>query len=113
MAKRFFLLFLVCLVSLVGFSAIKNPDTIITATYGSPETFDPQAMWDTSSGEVCIALYDNLIMYDGDTINFLPLISTEVPTIENGLLTPDGKKYTFPIRKGVKFHTGTSLPRKM
>ncbi|HPE69258.1 MAG TPA: ABC transporter substrate-binding protein [Thermotogota bacterium] len=110
MSKKLFVLVLaLVLVSLAAFSAVKNPDTLIVAQYGSPESLDPQAMWDTASGEVVSTLYENLIRYDGESIDMIPMISTAVPTMENGLLTPDGKVYTFPIRKGVLFHSGNTL----
>ena len=32
-----------------------------------------------------------------------------MPRKENGLISPDGKTYTFPIRKGIKFHNGEEL----
>ena len=37
------------------------------------------------------------------------MMATEVPTVDNGLVSEDGLVYTFPIREGVKFHDGTDL----
>jgi peptide/nickel transport system substrate-binding protein len=37
------------------------------------------------------------------------MLATEVPTQENGLVSDDGLKYTFPIREGVTFHDGTDM----
>ena len=34
---------------------------------------------------------------------------TEVPTLENGGISADGKTYTFTIRQGVKFQEGADL----
>ena len=39
----------------------------------------------------------------------VPALATEVPTIDNGLISEDGLTYTFPIREGVMFHDGTEL----
>ncbi|RAM60985.1 peptide ABC transporter substrate-binding protein, partial [Mesotoga sp. SC_4PWA21] len=87
-----------------------DPETFVTLTISEPETLDPLQSYDTASGEAIQNLYDNLIQYDGQSMSeFLPMISTEVPSVENGLLSADGRVYTFPIREGVKFHTGNTL----
>ena len=89
---------------------IKNPDTIIFATPGGPESLNPHWAYDTASGEVIYQTYDNLINYDGEsTSKFLPMLSTEVPSVENGLVQDDGLTYVFPIRENVKFHNGAIL----
>jgi len=93
-----------------GFAEVKNPDTMILATIGGPESMDPAWIYDTASGEVIYNLYDNLIEYKGESVSeFLPMLSTEVPSVENGLISEDGLTYIFPIREGVKFHNGDIL----
>lgn len=93
-----------------GFAEVKNPDTMIEVTIAGPETMDPHWAYDTSSGEVIYNCYDNLINYKGEsTSEFVPMLSTEVPSVENGLVGEDGLTYTFPIREGVKFHNGDIL----
>ena len=98
----------VLFLSLVAFAS--DPDTFVNLTIGEPETLDPLHSYDTASGEVILNLYDNLIQYNGESVtDYLPMISTEVPSVENGLISPEGTVYTFPIREGVKFHTGNVL----
>ncbi len=87
-----------------------NPDRVVYATIGGPETLDPHWAYDTASGEIIFAIYDNLIAYDGGSIEkFIPMLATEVPSAENGLISADGLNYTFPIRQNVKFHNGAVL----
>ena len=41
--------------------------------------------------------------------NWIPELATEVPTVQNGLVAPDGTKITFNLRSGVTFHDGTPV----
>jgi len=94
-------------------ATIKNPDTLIVADISDIDTLDPHFAYDTASGEIIFHVYENLIMYDGPrTDRFLPMLATEVPSVENGLITqnPDGSVLIrFPIRRGVRFHNGDPL----
>ena len=55
-------------------------------------------------------MYDTIIRFKGSSISeFEPLISSQVPSVENGLISKDGLTYTFPIRKDIKFADGTPL----
>ena len=93
-----------------SFAEVKNPDTIIVATIGSPETMDPHWSYDSITDEIMCNCYDSLINYKGESISeFVPMLATEVPSVENGLVSEDGLTYTFPIREGVKFHNGDIL----
>ena len=75
-----------------------------------PQTLDPAAAYDTASGEIIHYVYDNLFEYvGGDLDNIGPLLATEVPTVENGLMSEDGRTIRVPIRQGVKFHNGAEL----
>ncbi|HDF7252913.1 TPA: ABC transporter substrate-binding protein [Enterobacter hormaechei] len=80
----------------------ENKDTIIYCSEASPESFNPQI---ASSGPSFVAssqtLYNRLI-------NFDPVKNTPVPSLaESWTISPDGKTYTFTLRKGVKFNKGT------
>jgi len=89
---------------------VKNPDILIVADYGTVDSLDPAYAYDTASGARIINIYETLIFWDHEkTDQFIPMLATKVPTVENGLISADGLTYTFPIRKGVKFHNGETL----
>ena len=89
---------------------IKNPDTFILATYGTLRTLDPAACYDDTGSQRIWNIYETLVFFDGSkTDQFIPVLATEVPTLENGGISADGKTYIFKIRTGVKFHEGGKL----
>ncbi len=89
---------------------VKNPDTFVLADYRTVQTIDPAASYDVAGSMRIWNLYETLIFFDGSsTEQFVPLLATEVPTVKNGGISPDGKTYRFTIRKGVKFHEGGTL----
>jgi peptide/nickel transport system substrate-binding protein len=91
------------------FSASESQLSILRSYY-SVETLDPHKCVSSFEIEVVNNLYDNLIMYDRESLTeFLPMIATEVPSVHNGLISQTGEIYTFPIRHDVKFHTGNDL----
>ncbi len=88
----------------------KNPETFVFASYGTLRTLDPCVAYDTVSSQRLWNIYQPLIFFDGShTDRFKPLLAADVPTLENGGISEDGKTYTFTIRKGVTFHDGQSL----
>jgi peptide/nickel transport system substrate-binding protein len=90
--------------------AIKNPDTFIYGTIGDAVTLDMAVAYDNASGNNMFQIYDKLIDYNrDDSGSFVPMLAEEVPTMENGGISADGKTYRFKIRKGVKFHSGHTL----
>jgi peptide/nickel transport system substrate-binding protein len=91
--------------------AVKNPDTIVKLTIGDPESLDPAYAYDTSSEEIIYPnVYETLIGYNGSVLSvYVPRLATQVPSLQNGLISKDGLTYTFPIRKGVKFHDGSVM----
>ena len=111
--RRKFYLFIITLCLVLSFTAnaeIKNPDSYVLLTIGEPDSLDPGYAYDSHSGEILTFVYDNLIAYDGVSVSdFKPVLSTEVPSFENGLIADGGKTYIFPIRKGILFHNGNDL----
>jgi peptide/nickel transport system substrate-binding protein len=89
---------------------IKNADTFVLATYGTLRTLDPAACYDATGSQRIWNIYEPLVFFDGSkTDAFIPVLTTRVPTLQNGGISTDGTTYTFPIRDGVKFHNGADL----
>ena len=103
--------FALCALLLLGACAEEvNKDTLIVAHKGEMESLDPVYSYDGVTQGLIINVYDTLLKFKGSEMaEFEPSVSTQVPTVENGLISPDGLTYTFPIRKGVKFHEGQTL----
>ena len=101
-----------CLLGLIGlalllpshlaFGAPTPGKTLIFARVQETETLDPHKTTALSSAEVDYLLYDTLTSLDYDN------------TVKPGLaekweISPDGKTYTFTLRRGVRFHSGKPL----
>lgn len=96
--------------SVVGAQDVKNPNTMTSVTIGDQNTMDPHFAYDTASSEVIFNVMEALIAYDGSSIEeFKPMLSTKVPSLDNGLISEDGTEYTFVIREGVEFSNGNEL----
>jgi len=88
----------------------KDPTTYVAATFGDPETLDPALDYETAGGAVVMNVYDTLIYYNREQPSeFVPQLALEVPSLDNGGISADGKTYTFKLRTGVKFHDGSDL----
>ncbi len=73
-------------------------------------SIDPAAVGGNDVGmNVILNVYDRLVAIPPDGGSPVPSLSTEVPTLENGLISEDGLTYTFPLREGVVFSDGTDL----
>lgn len=94
---------------------IRNPDTFIRAGWadeGEPEfgSVDPATGHDRAALWVHMHnMYEGLLGFEKESSTLIPALATEVPSIENGLISPDGLTYTYPIRHDVKFHTGNTM----
>ncbi|MFW9913796.1 MAG: ABC transporter substrate-binding protein [Candidatus Thorarchaeota archaeon] len=62
-------------------------------------TLDPARACRATSMRIVSNCYDTLVTYDrGRMDRFRPLLVTEVPSLENGRISPDGLTYRFTIR---------------
>lgn len=96
------------LMASTAFAETKNPGTFIFLWLSDIESFDPAYIVDTPSTYGALNVYSRLLNFKGSEISeFVPALSTEVPSLENGLIKEgeDGSvSYSFPIRKGVHAH---------
>jgi ABC-type transport system substrate-binding protein len=82
----------------------KNPDTFTYITFGDAESMDPNWSYESFGGGVLQNIYDPLVWLKKDSVTEV------VPWLaEKWDVSPDGKTYTFHIRKGVQFHEGGEL----
>ncbi|HLW59808.1 MAG TPA: ABC transporter substrate-binding protein [bacterium] len=90
---------------------VKNPGTFVELQFGDVSSLDPDLAYDIYSAEpIWPNVYETLITYSGSSLDkFQPMLATEVPSLANHLISPDGLTYTFPIRKGVHFHDGSVM----
>lgn len=94
----------------VACSSKEDVSTLLVAHKGEMQSMDPVYSYDGVTQGMMLNVYDTLLKFKGSSMTELePSLSTQVPTVENGLLSADGRTYTFPIRKGVVFHDGKPL----
>ncbi|MBX5464187.1 MAG: ABC transporter substrate-binding protein [Clostridia bacterium] len=79
--------------------------TITTAFTSNIETLDPAKWTDMTSMYAMEMVYDTLVTYDPSQTT-TPKIVPDVATWD---VTPDGLKYTFHIKPGIKFSNGDPL----
>jgi len=82
----------------------------VHAADDEPISLDPAGVEPGEGGETMILQsYERLIEISPEGSELVPALATEIPTVDNGLISEDGLTYTFPIRENVTFHDGTEL----
>lgn len=71
-----------------------------------PRTLLPHFDLLTLSREVQRLVFDGLLALD-DKGQYVARLAAEVPTVDNGGVSADGRTYTFRLRRGVKWQDGT------
>jgi peptide/nickel transport system substrate-binding protein len=91
-------------------SETRNAGVIVHAQNGEPRSLDPARTEQGEKGERFIDnVYERLVDVGLDGPDLIPSLATEVPTVENGLVSEDRLTYTFPLQEGVNFHDGTDF----
>ena len=80
-----------------------NKDTLVVASGADAVTLDPGVSFDGQSPLLWRNVYEALLDYKEDTLEFVPLLAESFATSD------DQKNYTFKIRKGVEFTDGEVL----
>jgi peptide/nickel transport system substrate-binding protein len=87
-----------------------DPETYTFITFGDIDTMDPNLAYDTASAALIMNVMETLIFFNRENMTeYVPVLTTEIPTVENGGISEDGMTYTFKIRDGVKFHNGNDM----
>ena len=97
-----------------GVSADSSPSggpvkggTLTVSWQGDPPTLDPAVAWGEDSWSIERVTYQTFLTYASKAgeagTQLVPDLATEVPSIENGGISADGKVYTFHLKKGIKF----------
>jgi oligopeptide transport system substrate-binding protein len=72
-----------------------------------PASLDPAVAWDVVSWSVERLTYETLLTYANrpgeEGARLTPGLAREVPSAANGGISPDGRTYTFKLRRGVRF----------
>jgi peptide/nickel transport system substrate-binding protein len=89
---------------------VPNPDVLIATVNDDVFNLDPAAVNGNDVGmDVILNVYDRLVALAPEDGSVIPSLATEVPTIENGMVSEDGLTYTFTLQEGVVFSDGTEL----
>jgi len=86
-----------------------NSNVLNVSTTDDITSLDPAIQYDYFSYEILDNIFDTLVRYEPGTTKLVPGLAAEVPTIANGLVSPDGKNYTYRLRPNLVFSDGTEL----
>src|SRR5713101_7544282 len=88
---------------------ISGATQLNVGTTDSVVCLDPACAYDYYSIEVINQVFDTLLVYEPTNGTLLPGLATQIPTVANGGISPDGMTYTFQLRPGLTFTDGSSL----
>jgi peptide/nickel transport system substrate-binding protein len=81
----------------------RDPGALVVAQAAEPLTLDPVRATDSESIEVGNLVFEGLVRWKPGTTDVEPNLATKWEA------SPDGKRWRFYLRRGVKFHDGTPL----
>ena len=85
-------------------TAAQAKGTLVYCSEGSPEGFQPQFFsTGTTFDAVSVPMFNRLVQFEIGTTNIVPALA------ESWTVSPDGKVFTFKLRKGVKFHSNANF----
>lgn len=85
--------------------APKKGGRAVIVSAQEPRTLMPHLDLLTLSREVQRLVFDGLLTLD-ENGEYVPRLAAEVPSVENGGVSQDGRTYTFKLRQGVKWQDG-------
>src|SRR6266849_1408286 len=109
MKRRRLLILVLSVILIVGVAPIDHLQAQAGKTLhmalpeGDTNNLDPQQYETLGEFEVLVNVFEGLVGYDQKTLQPTPLLA------EKWDVSSDGLKYTFHLRKGVKFQNGRAL----
>jgi len=95
---------------MASFQMAPDPTTLTYVAEDDAASLDPHLAYEGTSYEIIVNVVEPLIFFNRESASeFVPMLATEVPSVDNGGISEDGLTYTFHIRPGVKFHDGNDL----
>ena len=89
---------------------VPNPDVLVATVNDDVFNLDPAAVNGNDVGmDVILNVYDRLVALAPEDGSVIPSLATEVPTVDNGMVSEDGLTYTFPLREDVVFSDGSEM----
>lgn len=89
---------------------VPNPDVLVATVNDDVFNLDPAAVNGNDVGmDVILNVYDRLVALAPEDGSVIPSLATEVPTVDNGMVSEDGLTYTFPLRDDVVFSDGSEM----
>jgi len=85
-----------------------SPDTLVIVQQWEPRSLNPALENGTSSTQWSMLVFSYLVKYDDRGV-LVPDLATEVPSRQNGGISPDGRTIVYHIRKGIRFADGVAL----
>lgn len=79
-----------------------RPGGILRIAAQSPQSLDPIHSRNYWESEIVLQIFDGLLRFDAQ-LNLTPALA------HDWQVSPDGRTYTFHLRKGVRFHNGREL----
>jgi len=90
-------------VGVAGRAGAQAPKTLVIAIGADQTGLDPQTVQNNESGFVMSTIFDGIVNYKPGSSEVEPGLA------QSWTISPDGKVYTFKLRRGVKFHDGTPM----
>ena len=102
--KRVALITALAVVATSVATSVQAKGTLVYCSEGSPEGFQPQFFsTGTTFDAVSVPMFNRLVQFEIGTTNIVPALA------ESWTISPDGKVFTFKLRKGVKFHSNANF----
>ncbi|XTZ10175.1 MAG: peptide ABC transporter substrate-binding protein, partial [cyanobacterium endosymbiont of Rhopalodia yunnanensis] len=84
----------------------KQSETLNLLYWQAPTILNPHLSTGFKDSEASRITLEPLASYDNQG-NLIPFLAAEIPSIENGGISPDGKSVTWKLKEGIKWSDGT------